>query len=109
MNLLMMGNAKSERTYIEKYQNLGYTSNYQIIDALLIDLETKKKYSPKEIFIEKEFRFEGMSNPADMSILYVIRTKDKSKGIVLANYSPASDTEMAEFFAAIPKANFKSD
>tara|TARA_R110002012_G_scaffold263456_1_gene446269 strand:+ start:101503 stop:101817 length:315 start_codon:yes stop_codon:yes gene_type:complete len=103
-----MENAKSEKAYIEKYQNLGYTANYRVIDSHLIDLQTKKKYAPKEVYIEEEFRFEGMSNPADMSILYIVHTKDKSKGTVLANYSPASDTALAEFFAAIPKENYKA-
>lgn len=72
----------------------------------MVDVETKKEYTHKEIFIEKEFRFEGMSNPDDMSILYILKTKDESKGTVLANYSPSASSEMAEFFAAIPKENF---
>jgi len=49
-----------------------------------------------------------MSNPSDMSILYIIETKDGNKGTVLANYSPSSATEIAEFFNAIPKENNKT-
>jgi hypothetical protein len=100
-----MEQPKSERTYITKYQDLGYTSNYRMKNEVLVDVETKKEYTAKEIFIEKEFRFEGMSNPDDMSILYIIKTKDGSKGTILANYSPSSATDMAAFFATIPKEN----
>ena len=100
--------AKSEKEYITKYQKLGYTSNYRAQNNKLIDLESKKSYTPDAIFIIKEFRFEGMSNPSDMSILYIIETSDAGKGTVLANYSPSSDTETAEFFNSIPKENNKS-
>lgn len=100
-----MEQTKSEKDYIQKYQNLGYTSNYQVIDSLLVDVESKKEYAPTEVFIEEEFRFEGISNPGDMSILYVITTKDDNKGTVLANYSPANVTATSEFFREIPNKN----
>ncbi|MBO0591565.1 hypothetical protein I2486_09100 [Cellulophaga sp. E16_2] len=101
--------AKSEKEYIEEFQEKGYTHNFRINEGAMIDLETKKRYNPEDIFIKKEFRFEGMSNPSDMSILYIIETIDNSKGTVLANYSPSSDTSMAEFFKEIPKGNNKKD
>ena len=99
--------AKSEKEYIKEYQQKGYTHNFRAQDNVLIDLETKTNYAPESIFIKKEFRFEGMSNPSDMSILYIIETNDGAKGTVLANYSPSSDTLMAEFFKEIPKSNFE--
>ncbi|SMC36521.1 hypothetical protein [Cellulophaga tyrosinoxydans] len=100
--------AKSEKEYITKYQKLGYTRNYSTKNNNLIDLASKKQYAPDEVVIENEIRFEGMSNPSDMSILYIIETKDGNKGTVLANYSPSSATEIAEFFNAIPKENNKT-
>jgi len=98
--------AKSEQEYIQKYQEMGYTSNYTLKNNKLVDLQTKKEFLPNEIFIIKELRFEGMSNPSDMSILYIIETPDGGKGTVLANYSPSSAIELAGFFANIPKENF---
>jgi hypothetical protein len=104
-----MQNAKSEKEYIDKYREEGYTANYITKDDLLENSETKKTYNPSEILIKKEFRFEGMSNPSDMSILYIIETKNGEKGTVLANYSPSSDTNMAEFFKNIPKENYNAN
>lgn len=97
--------AKNEKRYISEYQDRGYTANYRIQDTELIDVETKQSFAAEDIYIVAEHRFEGMSNPSDMSILYVIKTKNGGKGTVLANYSPASDTVMAEFFSTIPKEN----
>lgn len=96
---------KSEKDYIEKYQQKGYTHSYRIADNMLVSPGTEMKYNPMDVHIVAEHRFEGISNPSDMSILYVIETKDGSRGTVLANYSPASDTSMAQFFNAVPKEN----
>ncbi|MFS4446492.1 hypothetical protein [Maribacter sp. 2307UL18-2] len=98
-------NLKSEKDYIKKYQEQGYTTSYRPDRDILIDLKTKAEYAPEDIHVVAEHRFEGMSNPSDMSMLYVIETKDGSKGTVLANYSPASDTSIGAFFNAIPKEN----
>lgn len=98
-------NLKSEKDYIKIYQDKGYTNNYMIANQQLINTKTKTPYNPTDIFVVARHRFEGMSNPSDMSILYIIETKTGDKGTVLANYSPTSDTSIAEFFKAIPQNN----
>jgi hypothetical protein len=46
-----------------------------------------------------------MSNPSDMSILYVIETNQDEKGTFLMAYGPSADSETAEFFNKIPNNN----
>lgn len=104
-NIMENKNLKSEKDYIIIYHEKGYTNSYRMKNDMLISSDTKLDYNPMDVQIVAEHRFEGMSNPSDMSILYVIETKDGGKGTVLANYSPASDTTMAEFFNRIPKEN----
>lgn len=96
---------KSEKEYIDMYQGKGFTNTYRVEENELVDLNTKVRFHPAEVYILAEHRFEGETNPSDMSILYVIKTKDGHKGTVLANYSPASATDMAEFFNRVPKEN----
>ena len=96
---------RSELEYIEQYQEKGYLADYHIENEMLVDLKTNKKYTPNAVFIVAEHRFEGMSDPSDMSILYVIETDNGSKGTVLAAYGPANVTSLAEFFAKVPKEN----
>tara|TARA_R110002049_G_scaffold70687_1_gene182557 strand:+ start:83295 stop:83621 length:327 start_codon:yes stop_codon:yes gene_type:complete len=93
---------KSERDYIEAYQKKGYDCEFRMVKGSLIELKTKRTYRPKDINIVAEHRFEGMSNPSDMSILYIIETNDHSKGNVLAGYGPSNNSELTEFFAKIP-------
>lgn len=98
--------AKNETEYIEKYKAQGYTDSYRVQENMLIDLDTKKEYKAEDITVVAEHRFEGMSNPSDMSILYVVEVNNETKGTVLANYSPSSDTSVLEFFNSIPEENY---
>lgn len=98
--------SKHETDYIKKYQGEGYTTNYLFQEGSLIDSESKQVYTPEEIFIVAHHRYEGMSDPDDMSILYVIETPDKKKGTHLIGYGPTADLEEAEFFKDIPKKNY---
>lgn len=100
--------AKHEIEYIEKLKENGYTSNFRLINEQLIELNTKKEFTPHQIFVDKEMRFEGMSNPADLSILYAIRTDTNLKGTILASYGPKGDLELAEFFKKIPDSNYNT-
>ncbi len=100
---------KHETDYIKKYQDEGYTCNFLFTEEGLIDSETKYAYKPEEIFIVAHHRYEGMSDPDDMSILYIIETKDNRKGTHLLGYGPTADLEEAEFFKDIPKANYSKN
>ncbi|CDF80407.1 conserved hypothetical protein [Formosa agariphila KMM 3901] len=101
--------AKHESDYIKQYQDKGYTANYQVVDAKLVDLETKETFKPESVKIVAEHRYEGMSNPSDMSILYVIETSSESKGTFLAGFGPTSNLEDSEFFNAIPESNISEN
>ncbi|MBW8243612.1 hypothetical protein K1F50_12450 [Muricauda oceani] len=97
--------AKHEKDYIKVYQEKGYTTNFRFDEGKLIASKTKESYSPEDIFIVADHRYEGMSNPSDMSILYVLETKDGKKGTHLLGYGPNADLDATEFFKAIPKEN----
>ncbi len=101
--------AKHEIEYINELKEKGYTSNFRMVDAHLVEQNSKKKFKPEQIFIDQEMRFEGMSNPSDASILYAIKTDSGYKGTVLANYAPTGDLEVAEFFKEIPKSNINTN
>mgnify|MGYP003627720373 FL=1 len=103
-----MENAKNELELIKKYQAKGYSHNFRVVENTLIDNSTKKEFEAKDVYIVAEHRFEGMSNPSDMSILYIL-DMEGTKGTFLASYGSAADTEVAEFFNTVPKENLTND
>jgi hypothetical protein len=67
-----------------------------------------KTYKPGDLEIIRIFRFEGISDPSDMEILYVLRTNDGLFGYSLDAYGAYSshDSEFGynNFIRQIPQA-----
>ena len=100
---------KNELDFLRQYEAKGFTHSFRVADGKLIDNETKKSFTPKETYILAEHRYEGMSNPDDMSLLYILKTADGNKGTFLASYGAKADTEVTLFFNEIPKENISNE
>lgn len=87
---------------IKQLENQGYSSQLKVEDGKLIDLTKKKSFKPGEVRVIEQFRFEGESNPDDMSILYVLECNDGSKGLLTNAYGMYGDEEIDQFVAEIP-------
>ncbi|WP_276166097.1 hypothetical protein [Zobellia alginiliquefaciens] len=99
--------AKHESNYIKEYEKLGYTDSYRFVDGKLKSTKTDKSFEASDITIVKEHRYEGMSNPSDMSLLYVMETSDGSKGTLLAGYGPSANADLYEFLENVPEEQVK--
>ncbi len=53
------------------------------------------KYTPEDLTIIKTYRFEGDSDPADSSVLYVIEANDGLMGYVMDIYGAESNHDAA--------------
>lgn len=102
------GYAPHELGNIKIYEDKGYTSSFYFKNGQLINTESKKEYDPKDIFIVAEHRYEGMSDPSDMSILYIVETSKDEKGTFLMAYGPSASLEVSEFFNKIPEGNISN-
>lgn len=86
---------------LDKLESDGYTDQFKVEGGKLIDVTNNKKYKPKEVKAVNFYRFEGISNPDDMSILYAIETSDGRKGTLADAYGSYSDNETGEFMNQI--------
>jgi len=68
-----------------------------------------RNYQPSQLEIIKVYRFEGITDPSDMCILYVIEAKDGFTGYSLDAYGVYSNHEDEEgydnFIRMIPERN----
>lgn len=99
--MVNFSSSDSEVKRIEELQARGFTANYRLKGDQLQDTSTGKSYKPNEIYIVEEHRFEGMSNPDDMSILYATETIDNEKGLILMPYGPTADSELVWFMKKV--------
>lgn len=96
-----MPQLKSMADLIDKVVKDGYTHNFRAVDEGLICNETEELFKPEQVKIDNFFRFEGMSDPEDNSILYVIETDNGIKGTLVDAYGAYSDPEVNEFIKAV--------
>jgi len=67
-----------------------------------------KIYNPEDLTIVKSYRFEGMSDPADSSALYLVMDNDGDLGYILDAYGTYSDHDgpaFDDFLKKIPVAD----
>jgi hypothetical protein len=75
----------------------GYTQSFQVTPEGLKSLESSKVYMADELLIVNFYRYEGISDPEDNSILYLIETSDGAKGTLVDAYGAYSDPEVENF------------
>lgn len=75
----------------------GFKKDFNIAGNTMICRQTEKKYTPDEMRIVEFHRFEGMSNPADMSILFAVVCNDGEKGLITSSYGPQIDMKLISF------------
>ena len=92
---------KSLSACIAKMIEEGFTDDFKALPTGLKSLRTDKIYQPGDVRIVNFFRFEGNSNPDDMSILYAMETKDGIKGTLVDAYGTYADADVNAFILEV--------
>ena len=91
-----------EEKIVNKLEAEGFTDQFRVEKKLLRSTQDpKKSYKPKEIRAVNFFRYEGISDPDDMSIIYAIETCDGRKGTLIDAYGRYSDEETSAFMRGV--------
>lgn len=80
----------------------GYKENFKATEKALMSVETKKEYQADQISVVNFYRFEGSTDPADNSILYIIETEDGAKGTLVDSYGAYADPNVGKFITEVP-------
>ena len=95
----------SEMTNLEqcltKLEGKGYTEQFKVEKDRLIAVKKKSKYKAKDVKAANFFRFEGISDPDDTSVLYAIETTDGVKGTLTDAYGLYADDDTGEFMKEV--------
>ncbi|GAB3824978.1 hypothetical protein [Pontibacter rugosus] len=80
----------------------GYKTDFQVSEAGgLCTMGGTEEFKPDQVRIIDHYRFEGESNPDDMSILYVIETQSGLKGTLSNSYGPYADENVDTFLKQV--------
>jgi hypothetical protein len=79
----------------------GFDSEFKFDDNRLLSIQNNHAYQAKDLLIVEYHRFEGMTNPADSSVIFAIETNTEEKGTVIMSYSTDADMELVSFIDKI--------
>lgn len=93
---------------LRELEKEGFNDQFKYLNERLQASGSKQFYGASDLEIVKEFRFEGESNPSDMSILYAIKASDGTLGTLVDAYGTYADDELEQFLRAVPDNNTKN-
>jgi hypothetical protein len=79
----------------------GYVDTFKVTEKGLHSLKEDRYFNPEDVKVINFFRFEGVSDPADNTILYQIQTADGLKGSLVDAYGPYSDAGVNAFMKQV--------
>jgi len=89
---------------MNKLKAEGYNVEFQIReDGHLLDPRNGNTYTADQGLIKTVLRYEGNSNPSDMSVLYGLQMKDGTKGLLIDAFGAQSNKAMAEFITRVER------
>ncbi|GAB3315978.1 hypothetical protein GCM10027299_05670 [Larkinella ripae] len=86
-------------TLVEALDDLtkkGYTLDFNLAENCLVCRGANLELRPEEFEITEVYRFEGMSDPDDNTVLYAIESKNGQKGTLVNAYGPYADAMSSE-------------
>ena len=97
-------------TVLTKVRKAGYKLDFRVTEeGSLSTIDGKQQFAPDQVQIVNFYRFEGESNPDDMSILYVLETTSGAKGTISDAYGPYSDETVETFMKQVKDYGKKLD
>ncbi len=71
---------------IEDLQKEGFTEDFNLIEEGIESKALKMQWKAGDLEVIKFYRFEGMTDPGDNTILYLIETQGDKKGLLVDAY-----------------------
>lgn len=87
---------------LNRLEEKGYTDQFRVENKRLQSTtDPKKKYKAADVKAVNFYRFEGITDPDDMSILFAIETVDGTKGTLIDAYGMYSDDDTGAFMQEV--------
>ncbi len=75
----------------------GYISEFYFRNGTINCRTTAQSYNHDDCLLVEYCRHEGMTDPSDSSILFLIQCKDGNKGYLSSAYGIYADTDLIDF------------
>jgi len=79
----------------------GFVEHFMLTNGCLLGLPSGKKFRPDEISVSEVYRFEGASDPDDMSVLYALETRSGLHGTLADAFGVYADPGVGAFMKEV--------
>ena len=79
----------------------GFTEQFKVVGDRLRALESGKAFAGDQVMISEYHRFEGVSDPDDLSILYAIETRSGLRGTLADAFGVYADPGVSDFMRKV--------
>jgi hypothetical protein len=87
---------------IEDLADSGFIEHFGVSEGAMRSFDSGRRFSAAELVIREYQRFEGASDPDDMSIVYGIEGQGGVRGILVDAYGAYADAEVGAFLQTVP-------
>jgi hypothetical protein len=85
----------SEAPAIRTLRQRGFDRAFSVHEGLLMLAGSDRHFRPEDVIIRDYYRFEGTSDPDDMSVVYALEAQDGTRGILVDAFGPYADPAVA--------------
>ena len=87
---------------IERLVDQGFTANFGVVGGRLRAFDSGKTFGAHELIIREFQRFEGVSDPDDMAIVYAIESTDGTRGSLVDAFGTYASPTVSAFLRDVP-------
>ena len=87
---------------LDELARRGFTARFQVFDGGLRAAGGEETMRPKDLVVREYYRFEGISDPDDMAILYAIESTRGVRGTLADAFGVYSDPATSAVMQDIP-------
>jgi hypothetical protein len=87
---------------LDQLARRGFTATFEASAGGLHVRQSGRTYRPEELSIRESYRFEGVSDPDDLSALYAVEAADGTRGTLVDGYGIYANPTTADVLRRIP-------
>jgi len=85
------GDQSREAIALAALARCGYVEEFVVRDGAVHIANTTRRFRPEDLHIRDHYRFEGISDPGDMSVIYALEARDGTRGTLTDAYGTYAD------------------
>ena len=87
---------------LDELARRGYGDHFTPVAGGLRAVDTDRVFGPDQLVISEYHRFEGVSDPDDMAIVYALETRTGIRGTLTDAFGVYADPRVGAFMGAVP-------